>query len=73
MSAPGAVEESASSVVSQTQSTSSMHPSLKMNVGTHDVMQSEGRKFPRILEAKFEELDNNFARSMEQAELKVCL
>ncbi len=42
--------------------------SLKMKAGTHDVMKSVGR----ILESKFEELDTNFARSMEMAEMKVC-
>ncbi len=42
--------------------------SLKINAGTHDVMKSVGR----ILESKFEELDTNFARSMEMAEMKVC-
>ncbi len=41
--------------------------SIKMKAGTHDVMKSVGR----ILESKFEELDTNFARSMEMAEMKV--
>jgi hypothetical protein len=66
---PGSVEESLiSPIESRPHSpSSSAHPSLKKKTATHDVMKSVGR----ILEAKFEELDNNFARSMELAELKV--
>lgn len=67
MAMPGPAEENTPSSVVSPVKTLTAHPSLQNGAEKHDVMKSVGR----ILEAKFEELENNFARSMEQAESKL--